>query len=118
MRMHRLTYPFAAGTACTHTYRSPQEAPIRDAIGIHDSITETTQSHVTQTHSLTLTHTQSRVTTSLKKNTKILTIPTHLSVTKQVVVLEARDRVGGRCWTGDLMGRKVDLGAGMHHTAA
>jgi len=34
----------------------------------------------------------------------------------KVVVLEARDRIGGRCWTDDsLGGRVVDLGAGWIH---
>src|SRR5438309_1295523 len=31
---------------------------------------------------------------------------------KAVAVLEARDRVGGRCWTHDLDGFSIDRGAG------
>jgi hypothetical protein len=30
----------------------------------------------------------------------------------KVVVLEARDRIGGRCWTDNVDGRIIDLGAG------
>ena len=30
----------------------------------------------------------------------------------KVIVLEARDRIGGRCWTENVDGRIIDLGAG------
>ncbi len=30
----------------------------------------------------------------------------------KVIVLEARDRIGGRCWTDNVDGRIIDLGAG------
>ena len=33
----------------------------------------------------------------------------------KVTLVEARDRVGGRCWTDDIEGRKVDMGAGWIH---
>ncbi|HSH11962.1 MAG TPA: FAD-dependent oxidoreductase, partial [Ilumatobacter sp.] len=33
----------------------------------------------------------------------------------EVVVLEARDRIGGRTWTADIAGAQIDLGGSWIH---